>query len=842
MLLFGPIIYEFNSFFPMEIIATQEETENIINEHKDASYLIFPEYREYPIKMTNDLPKRWINKGANIDLTDTVMRGEYYTFQIGVFSISDTLRDVQIEFSNLSSTDNEFNKKEFICFNNGGVNYQGEDFELIAPVDKKTVKSFWCGIQLPDNMEVGSYTATITVKPYKAETKSFKLNLYVDGQVIADANDSKPELHSRLRWLNSKIASDKGIVPPYKALMRKDSLIQCLGRDVILSESGFPRQIRSYFNERMTGLKDTAFNIISKPIKFKIENPDYSVDAFKPKGLKFLDEEAGVISWKATNTSELFDMELTGRMEFDGCIEYKVVFIARKDAEIKDIKMKIPVDRNVGQYMMGMGFEGGKIKPQFSWKWDKNKNQDAIWVGKVNAGLQLTMWGDNYERPLNADLYHNKPLNMPKSWYNNGNGGCKVDTRKNVAAINIFSGERKVLKGQILNFNFRLLITPFRTIDTKKQWETKYYHAYNSIREVKAVGANTINIENGTEINPYFNYPFLSIDKMKQYVEEAHDNNLKVKLHYTPSELSNRTAELFALQSLGDEILAKGNGKGHSWLQEHFSSGYISGNYNSVYKNEAVVNSSVSRWHNYYVEGLNWLVKNIKIDGLYIDKVAFDRKTMQRVRKILDRNRTNALIDLYATNQYNEKNGYASTINLYLEHLPYVDRLWFGNDFDYDANPDYWLIEMSGIPFGTMGEMRQQDGNFWRGMLYGMTNRYPLSEDPESLWEALDMFGIKDSEMIGYWTSDCPVKTSHEKVLTTVYKKDKKVLLSVASWGNEKIDVKLDFDWKALGINPEKARLTTLVIRDVQKKVDFKITDKIPVEPKKGWLLILEEK
>jgi len=79
------------------------------------------------------------------------------------------------------------------------------------------------------------------------------------------------------------------------------------------------------------------------------------------------------------------------------------------------------------------------------------------------------------------------------------------------------------------------------------------------------------------------------------------------------------------------------------------------------------------------------------------------------------------LIDLHSANQYNPRDGYASSANLYLEHFPYLDRLWFGEYFDYNSQPDYWLIEISGIPFGLMGEMLEKGGNPWRGMIYGMT-------------------------------------------------------------------------------------------------------------------------
>ena len=250
----------------------------------------------------------------------------------------------------------------------------------------------------------------------------------------------------------------------------------------------------------------------------------------------------------------------------------------------------------------------------------------------------------------------------------------------------------------------------------------------------------------------------------------------------------------------------------------------------------------MSRWHNYYLEGLNWLVQNIGIDGLYIDDVAYDRTTMKRVRKILDRGRKGALIDLHSANQFNPRDGFTNSANLYLEHFPYINRLWFGEYFDYDSSPDFWLIELSGIPFGIMGEMLQGGGNPWRGMLYGMTSRLPWAGDPRPLWKIWDDFGIQEARMRGYWSPSCPVKTDNTDVLATAYVKKDTVLVSIASWAEDIVLCKLEIDWKTLGMNPENMKLHAPFIKEFQGTTTFKPTDMIPVEPGKGWLLILSKK
>ncbi|MCK4495576.1 MAG: hypothetical protein KAU91_04455, partial [Candidatus Aminicenantes bacterium] len=220
--------------------------------------------------------------------------------------------------------------------------------------------------------------------------------------------------------------------------------------------------------------------------------------------------------------------------------------------------------------------------------------------------------------------------------------------------------------------------------------------------------------------------------------------------------------------------------------------------------------------------------------------VAYDRTTMKRVRKILDRGCDKALIDLHSANQFNNRDGFASSANLYLEHFPYLNRIWFGEYFDYDSSPDYWLVEMSGIPFGVMGEMLQGGGNQWRGMLYGMTSRLPWAGDPTHIWKVWDDFGIQDSDMIGYWASSCPVKTDSKDVLATAYVKKDSVLISIASWAKETVDCRLKIDWEALGLDPEKSSLQAPEIKDFQDAAIFKPLDRIPVESGKGWLLILK--
>ena len=57
-----------------------------------------------------------------------------------------------------------------------------------------------------------------------------------------------------------------------------------------------------------------------------------------------------------------------------------------------------------------------------------------------------------------------------------------------------------------------------------------------------------------------------------------------------------------------------------------------------------------------------------------------------------------------------------SPLNDSMEHMPYLTKLWFGESYNYNRSPDYWLVEVSGIPFGLTGEMldNTRTANPWR--------------------------------------------------------------------------------------------------------------------------------
>ncbi|HLK30836.1 MAG TPA: glycoside hydrolase domain-containing protein [Puia sp.] len=839
-------INAFNSFYPMEVTATKGETDLLISKNKSKPFLVFPEDRMNSIRMKAKLPYKWIKNGTQLSFNGSAPKGENYAYQLGVYALQN-LDDVSVSFTEMKNKNGStINVNDISCINNHGVDYSGKPFDKHVSVEKNNVQALWCLIDVPQNIQAGLYSGKATVTAKGTQPVTINISLNISDSMIQNGGVNEPYKQTRLKWLNSTLAQDNTVIAPYTSLQGTNKIIDLLGRKLEINDDGFPKQIQTFFTEEMTSYQQQANNILLAPIHFTTTDANGKLLQWKNTDFQFIKKEAGTIEWMAVNTTDDLKMEVNASIEFDGFMVYKVKISALNDVQLNDIALQIPYKKSSSIYLMGLGQKGSYRPKDFEWKWDvAHKNQDGAWLGTVNAGLQFSLRDEKYVRPLNTNFYLQKPLLLPSSWGNENKGGITIKENSDTVLVNGYSGSRSMKKGDVLYYNFTLLITPFHTINTDFQWSTRFYHKYDNLDSIKVSGATVVNIHHATPINPWINYPFIEYKKMKAYIDEAHSKGLKVKIYNTVRELSDHAYETFALRSLGTEIYSTGKGGGFSWLQEHVHDNYIAAWFVPEIKDAALINSGISRWHNYYVEGMNWLVQNVGIDGIYLDDVAFDRTTMKRIKRVLTEDGHPGIIDLHSANQYNKSDGFNNSGNLYMEHFPYLNRLWFGEYFDYNKNtPDFFLTEVSGIPFGLMGEMLQDGGNPWRGMIYGMTNRFPWTEDadPRPIWKFWNEYGMNGTVMIGYWSSNCPVKTNNEKILATVYKKNKSALIDIASWAEADANIQLQIDWNKLGIDSSKAIITASEIKNFQLAKTFSVNEQIPVEKGKGWLLIVKEK
>jgi hypothetical protein len=215
---------------------------------------------------------------------------------------------------------------------------------------------------------------------------------------------------------------------------------------------------------------------------------------------------------------------------------------------------------------------------------------------------------------------------------------------------------------------------------------------------------------------------------------------------------------------------------------------------------------------------------------------------MKRVRKTMDRAADSCLIDFHSGNNYEPAYGLNSPANQYLELFPCINSLWLGEGYDYKISaPDYWLVEISGIPFGVYSEMLQDCGNTYRGMVYGMSSRLGwIGCNPSAIWKLWDSFGISGSEYIGYWDDKNPVKTNNKDILASAYLKNDKVMIAMGSWAKSDQLVSLSIDWKKIGINPASAKIEIPNIDGLQKTEVADLT-KLVVPASQGLIVIIHQ-
>lgn len=824
-------VNDFHSFFPMEVIATEEETAAFMADQPNG-WAVVPEHRDYPVRMRGYLPQHWVKDPAPT-FESKVLRDEAFAFQLALVSGAEELGEVRLTYLDFPTPLLE----SITCFNCEGVNEKGEAFTKEIRVPAGSAQPLWIGIAIPPDLRPGPVTGTIEVATANRGSRIVQVSLDVlEGRAINHGYDD-PELQTRLAWLNSTVGSDPDfIIEPFEPVGVDAHSLSILGRRIDLGNNGLPEQIFSYFTPEMTGFAEEPEPVLATPLAMSVLGADGEAVEFEPSPFQVLHESRGRVAWSTTNTSPDLEMTVEGRLEYDGMLEARIRLLARSDLTVQDIALPIALHPDAAEYMLGLGHKGGRRPGSIDWKWAVENHQEGAWLGGVHKGLQYVLRDENYVRPLNTNFYRNQPLNLPPSWFNEGRGGIRVfenETDGSVIAHN-YSGPRTIGAGEALHFNVRFLLTPFKPVDTQTHFNTRFVHKYVPVDSVREWGGTVVNIHHANEINPFINYPFFNLEQQKAYIDEAHEKKIKVKLYNTIRELTYKAHELFAMRSLGDEILNDGEGGGHSWMQEHLEDHYHSAWHAWRVDDAAMLNKGTSRWTNYYISGLSWLAEHQQIDGLYLDDIAFSRETVKRLVSVLDEHRAEVVIDLHSANQFNVRDGFINSAFLYMEHFPFISRLWFGEYFEYDLDEDYWLTEVSGLPFGLMGEMLQDGGHPHRGMLYGMTARLYGDVDPRPVWDLMNDFGIADSRMMGYWLDDPPVTTNHPRVKATAFVRPDEVLVALASWSDNDEVVSLRIDPSVV----HEGRAFAPFVEGLQEEALIDLS-RVPVPANQGLFVII---
>lgn len=676
------------------------------------------------------------------------------------------------------------------------------------------------------------------------EKQNFEVNLAISDENISNGGCDELWRLSRLDWLNSSRYIDDNIAKPYLQPKQDDNCVKILGRDIVFGENALPSQIVGHFDEG-NNLSNENNELLKSPMIFDVGEKL----AFKNTNFECHNSYVDIA---AVAKSKNLDIEILCKVRYEGLLEYKIKVTAKNDVTLDNVKLVVPFNEKIAKYINGLGQYGGSFAP-INFKWNDKKHLDCLFVGDVNLGLRIKWKAENYVKPLINIYYKNMPLVVPtNTWDNSGSGNITLD--KN-AVLTAESGKYSLKANQSRSFEMEMHITPFSFIDYKKHFAIRYHHdnhvknEFKSIDEASKNGLNNLIFHHGNMVHPFINYPFIEAEKIKTATKYAKEKGIGVKLYYTVREHSNHMAEVFAYKALGDEIILRKKGEGYSWqggvakwLTQYFGEEIIPAwkvEYHSgKYKGDPDVSFIVrpnSRIDNYYIEGLDYMVKNYGIKGIYIDDTALDRTTLERAKKVLDN--VDGLIDMHMWNHEEERAGDVSCMNLYTEIFPFVDSLWIGEGYPYKKlSPEYLLTEVSGLPYGKTSQMLQDGGEPFVGMLYAMNNRFGWgARTAPRIYSLWDNFGIQESEMRGYWHSKNPFKSTSKNVYTTCYIKSDCVMICMFNFGDKKEQFSLNVDENLLGF--KMGEVKTAKIDGLQKSKNINI-NQLCLGKKKGIIIV----
>lgn len=827
---------------------------------------VFTETRENPIRPALGLQQTWRMQAEHQtpSFAAKAKPGEFFVFQIGVQALAD-LGPLGIAFGALTGEAGLIPASSLRCLSLSGTNYDGSSLTKSISVPAGKLQALWVGVDVPASAH-GDYMGTAQLRLNASNTLPVSLKLTVAGEALTDHGDSVAQNLSRLRWLDSTVGSEPVVTAPFVPVQTKRREVKVLGRELILGEDGLPAQVISHFSPANTSIESTGRKVLVRPISFVVEAKTGRVQ-WKHQ-FRSLEHTALEAEWQTSSRADGLQLETRGRLDFTGSGEVTLHLTAERDVELADARLETVFREDTSKYFMGLNHPGGLRPAHVNWSWDVAKRQDCFWLGAVNAGLMLRFKDAEYQRPLVNIYYAFRPLRLPNSWGNEGKGGVTLAPESGGSLlVKAYSGARRLKPGESLDYVFELYLTPFRPLDTEKQWAVRFQHP--SANHLPALldqsvegsdarrGPNVINVHQASYYNPYINYPYSddSFPAFRDLVQRAHAKGTKVRVYYTTREVTQNMPELFPLHSFNGEIICPGPGKDartlihpdgpDPWLIANLREDFIPAWVDHVGGKYAAMDLSVittpdSRWNNFYLQGLKWLVDKSDLDGIYIDDTALNASSVRRARRILDV-RAGRYMDLHTWNHFNGYAGFANNLTIYMELLPYLDRLWLGEGFNASSvAPDFWLVEMSGLPFGLMSEMLE-GANPWKGMLFGETARYGWSGDPRGLWKVWDEFGLQGTEFLPFFLTNCPVKTDNAKILASVYRKPGRTFIALGSWTAADVDVKLAIDWKALGLDPGRAALYAPAIDGMQVEQLWQPGAPIPVAPGHGWFLVLDE-
>ena len=451
----------FDAYTELERTATAAEIAGMLSSAaatQMGEVLVFPEPRERQIRMTwrhpqsptlPDLPHSWAVTGPALSFhAGAFDKGEFATFQLGLFAAKAALAGVRIDSSvgaagfagpaaaaaaAAAATASIIPQSALNCFNLEGVDDRGVAFNRSYAVPHLQTGALWFGLAVPDSAAPGSYSGSIGLILMGAGGKETRHTVAVTLQVTSSAayrsGDRNLTKMTRTRWIDSRVGETDVPAKRHSALIvdKTKRTVQTWSMLVSLSESGLPAQLTR------TG------EGITKPVELLSGPFEFAVDGKANCEALVWDNTAAIASWtgRCTGSSSAAAaaaagaaaagvvQTVRGSLDADGTMMYDIALTAaatttptittssseggeeeeEEEEEgfpaaaaaavtLKDVELVMPMAAEAVPYTMGLGRQGERAI-DWDWRW---------WVGQTEPGC------NNWGPPISGTGYQNYML------------------------------------------------------------------------------------------------------------------------------------------------------------------------------------------------------------------------------------------------------------------------------------------------------------------------------------------------------------------------------------------------------------------------------------------------
>lgn len=834
-----------NSFCEMEIPATVEEKESFLSSHEERSIVFFQEPVSSPIRKGDKMPVHWVHSGPQAECRASGTAGELLFFQLGALATKKDLIHLQMGCIGLQdSLGRLIRDLAPHCFNFGGIDFQGNPLIKDVLLKKSEVIPLWFSVRIPEDTQTGTYKGELIFSADNLRHTPLPFIL----EVTEKRNDSGEELANasleRLIWLNSEAGLNGNPLEKYPEITTEGNVLQVNNHSLVVASNGLPAQV-----------SDVLF---ASPMEFGVKLKDGDWLQWTNLPVLYNQDNNCLMNWESISYAKGIVLHSYAELEADGMMAMRFELSSKRDFDLEDVQLSFRFREESVPYFMGMGCRGGKRPDYLDWKWGKNANS-FFWIGDVSQGLYCKLL-DIGER---QDIYF-----MPepyRDWCGDGGEG-KVELRPlaDHLSLEVHTGKMLLTAGEDRVFRLNMMLTPFGKPDMKISSQKVYAAGIGKFLNDPNGGedADRVVVGYDEKLNPYLNYPFASEESLKEVMEKLHGAGKKAQFVIGTREIPYQINEFWPLWSLDNEIFTYGIGLkgvhkehgfgyarvpipfiGNPWLCEHLGEGYSASWRSMNAEGEEIVTLGInplSRWQNFYLETVRNLSDHLQVDGIRTDLT--DRRITKRLRSLLDEICPNGFLDTITGNNFRPENGMINPMGQYLESLPLLDSIVFADGFSYGAGPDYYLVELSGVPFGVNASF-YTDMPF-KSLLYG-TLPQMRKEDKglENLWKFCDSFGLEESTFTGYWESPFPLEIEDKDILASVYKKGSQALIVVVHWGSLNWSLTLGSkDMKRLGLDPERSLIGMPEIPGLQTGSKFSSIVTHTLAPGEGALFLIQEK